>query len=176
MSAVEVLAILALTGWAIYRQSVVAEVSPGLDRFKMALIYAGVGLVVGGFDTPTGPAGWALIVTGLTLSLIVGLLRGRLTRVWADSNGRLWRRGTPTTVGLFVGLIAAKFVLGTLAYLWHVDDGAGFGEVLIMIAVMIAVQAQIIHLRAGRLAAAVVPQPAVPGESGEQRRAGQRSR
>jgi hypothetical protein len=184
MSAVEILAILALTGWAIYRQTIVAEVSPGLGRFKMALIYAGVGLVVGGFDTPTGSAGWAFIVAGLALSLVVGLLRGRLTRVWADPDGRIWRRGTATTVVLFIGLVAVKFALGTLAHLWHVDDGAGFGEVLVMIAVMIAVQAQIIHRRARQLAtaaalpqpAAVLPHPAEPGESGEPRRAWSRSR
>jgi hypothetical protein len=61
---------------------------------------------------------------------------------------KVWRQGNAVTVGLFLGLVATKFALGTLAYFWHIDDGAGFGEVLLMIAIMIAVQAQIIHRRA----------------------------
>ena len=53
-------------------------------------------------------------------------------------------------MALFVGLVATKFALGTLAYFWHVDDGAGLGEVLVMIAVMIAVQAELVSRRAAR--------------------------
>jgi len=150
MTPLEIAAILALTAWAVYRQTIVAEVSFTHARFKMAAIYAAVGLAIGGFDTPAGWAGWAMIFTGLALSVVVGLIRGRYTRLWV-ADGTVWRRGTALTVGLFLGLIAAKFALGTLAYFWHVDDGAGFGEVLVMIAVMIAVQAQIIHRRASTL-------------------------
>lgn len=147
MSAYEIIAILALTAWAVYRQTIVSEVTFTNARFTMAAIYAVVGLTVGGFDTPGGWAGWAMIVIGLALSFIVGLVRGRHTRLWVADN-RVWRQGNAVTVGLFLGLVATKFALGTLAYFWHIDDGAGFGEVLLMIAIMIAVQAQIIHRRA----------------------------
>lgn len=150
MSPLEIVAILALTVWAIYKQTVTAEVK-GPSRFKMAIIYAAAGVAVGGFDLPSGTAGWALIAAGVALSLVVGLFRGHLTRVWADTDGRVWRRGTSVTVGLFVALIAVKFALGALASLRGIDDGAGFGEVLVMIAVMIAVQAEIIWRRAQRL-------------------------
>lgn len=147
MSPVEVVAILALTAWAVYRQTVVSEVTFSGARFTMAGIYAAVGLAVGGFDTPSGVAGWTMIIVGLALSFVVGLVRGRCTRLWVEQD-RVWRRGTALTVGLFLGLIAAKFALGTVAALWHIDDGAGFGEVLIMIAIMIAVQAELIARRA----------------------------
>lgn len=147
MSPVEVVAILALTAWAVYRQTVVSEVTFGGARFTMAGIYAAVGLAVGGFDVPSGVAGWTMIAVGLALSLVVGLVRGRCTRLWVEK-GTVWRRGTALTVGLFLGLIAAKIALGTVAALWHVDDGAGFGEVLIMIAIMIAVQAELVARRA----------------------------
>jgi hypothetical protein len=162
MSPLEIVAILVLTGWAIYRQTKVSEVSSGFGRFRMAIIYAAVGLVVGGFDTPSGVAGWSMIVIGLLLSVVVGIFRGRLTHIWADADGRVWQRGSTLTVGLFVGLIAAKFALGTLAYFWQIDDGAGFGEVLVMIAVMIAMQAEIIHRRARvlpRPTTAAAPEP-----------------
>ncbi|HEU5484294.1 MAG TPA: hypothetical protein VFU98_05260 [Microlunatus sp.] len=147
MSPLEIVAILALSAWAIYKQTVVAEVDLTNQRFKMAIIYAVVGVAVGGFDTPSGWAGWAMIALGLALSFVVGLVRGRCTRLWV-ADGKIWRQGTALTVGLFLGLIVVKFGLGTLAYFWHVDDGAGFGEVLVMIAIMIVAQVQIIQGRA----------------------------
>lgn len=152
MSVTEVVAILALVGWSVYRQTRVSEVTAG-SRFKMAIIYAAVGVAVGGFDLPAGIAGVGMIVVGLALSLVVGLLRGRLTRVWADADGKVFSQGTVTTVALFLGLIVVKFGLGTVAYFAHIDDGAGFGEVLVMIAIMIAVQAELVWRRAKSLAA-----------------------
>ncbi len=38
----------------------------------------------------------------------------------------------------------------------HIDDGGGFGEILVMIALMVAAQAQIIWRRAERLPASRV--------------------
>ena len=66
------------------------------------------------------------------------------------------------TVALFVGLIGTKFALGTLAYFWHVNDGAGLGEVLAMIAVMIAVQAELVARRAAALRASTPRSPVEP--------------
>jgi hypothetical protein len=150
MSLTEVLAILALVAWSAYRQTKVNEVTAG-SRFKLAIIYAIVGVAVGGFDLPAGFAGVAMIVIGLALSLVVGLLRGRMTRVWAAADGRVFSQGTTVTVALFLGLIAVKFGLGTAAHFAGIDDGAGFGEVLVMIAIMIAVQAELVWRRAKTL-------------------------
>ena len=52
--------------------------------------------------------------------------------------------------------------LGTLAYFTGISDGGGFGEVLFMIAIMVALQAQIMWRRAQVLlpASAPVVQPA----------------
>jgi len=49
------------------------------------------------------------------LSFVVGILRGRPTRVWVEADRRLLRQGTRVTIALCVGLIATKFALGTLA-------------------------------------------------------------
>ncbi|MET1007438.1 MAG: hypothetical protein ABWX96_17945 [Propionibacteriaceae bacterium] len=162
MSPFDLVILLALVGWAIYKQTRVAEVSSGPARFTMAGIYVVLGLVLGGFAIPKGALGIALIVSGLVLSLVVGILRGRWTRVWVDIDGRVLRQGTRVTVALFVGLIATKFALGTLAYFWHVDDGAGLGEVLVMIAVMIAVQAELVSRRAAELRSRTAPSPVEP--------------
>lgn len=157
MSPFDLFILLALVCWAIYKQTRVAEVNRGPGRFTMAGIYVVLGLVLGGFDVPKGASGIVLIVSGLVLSLVVGILRGRLTRVWVEADGRVLRQGTRVTVALFVGLVATKFALGTLAYFWHINDGAGLGEVLVMIAVMIAVQAELVARRAPALEKVVAP-------------------
>ncbi len=147
MSLTEILAILALVVYAIYRQTRVDQVN-GSTRFKMAIIYGIVGLCVGGFDTPAGVAGWAMIAAGLIASVIVGLFRGRLTHVWLADDGKVLRQGTTLTVSLFIALVAFKFALGAWASIEDIDDGAGFGEILVMMSIMIAVQAELVWRRA----------------------------
>ena len=145
MNVFEIVAILALVAFAIYKQTKVSEVT-GPDRFKLPITYAIVGIVVGGFTAPHGLGAVALLAAGIALSLVVGLLRGRLTRVWRDA-GRVYARGTAVTIGLFLAMIAAKFGLGAVAYVANIDDGAGFGEILVMIAVMLAIQSEIVWRR-----------------------------
>ena len=70
MSPIEIAALLALTGYAIYRQTQRHEVV-GRTRFKMAIIYAVVGLAVGGFSRPDSLAEVLLLVGGLALSVVV---------------------------------------------------------------------------------------------------------
>jgi hypothetical protein len=150
MSPTEIVILLALTGYAIYQQSRQHRVV-GSQRFKLAIIYAIVGLVVGGMNLPENAAAWGLLVLSVALSVGVGLLRGRLTRVWATADGTVYSQGTALTIGLFLGLVVAKFVIGTAAYFLHISDDGGFGEVLIMIAIMVAFQAQLIWRRAQSL-------------------------
>jgi hypothetical protein len=156
MSPLEIVLLLALTAYAIHRQTQRHEVV-GRSRFTLAAVYAVVGLAVGGFSRPDSLGEVLLLVAGLALSVVVGLARGRLTRVWADGDGRVFAQGTRTTVALFVGLVAAKFALGTAAYFLHVSDDGGFGEILVMIAVMVAFQAELVWRRARALGAATRP-------------------
>ena len=93
-----------------------------------------------------------MLGVGLALSVVVGLARGRLTRLWAQ-DGRVYSKGTPLTIGLFLGLVAAKFAIGTACYFLKISDDGGFGEVLVMIAIMIAFQAEIVWRRAQALGA-----------------------
>ena len=151
MSPLDLAILLALVCWAIYKQTRVAEVSSGPGRFTMAGIYVVLGLVLGGFDAAEGrerhrpdrPRS--------------GAQPRRRHPPWPADPGldgsrrRVLRQGTRVTVALFVGLVATKFALGTLAYFWHINDGAGLGEVLVMIAVMIAVQAELVSRRAAAL-------------------------
>jgi len=150
MNAIEILAIVALTTYAVYKQTHVTEVRDK-GRFKLAIIYAIVGIAVGGFAVPHGTLAIGLLVLSIVLSVVVGLARGYLTRIWVDDDDRVLRQGTALTVGLFLALVAAKFGIGGYEYLEGVRDSAGFGEVLVMIAVMVAVQAEIVRVRARSL-------------------------
>jgi hypothetical protein len=150
MSPTEIIIILALTGYAIYQQTRKHQVT-GQNRFKLAIIYGVVGLIVGGIYLPRNAAAWGLLVLSIALSAGVGLLRGRKTRVWTAADGHVYSQGTVLTISLFLGLVAAKFAIGTAAYFLHISDDGGFGEVLIMIAIMVAFQAELIWRRAQAL-------------------------
>jgi hypothetical protein len=152
MSPLAILGLLALTAYAIYRQSIRHEVV-GDQRFKMAIIYGIVGLVIGGFSRPNGAAEIGLLVASLGLSIVVGIARGELTRVWRGDDGHVYSQGTPLTIGLFIGMVAIKFGLGTWAYFEDVSDDGGFGEIMLMIALMIAFQAELVWRRSQALGA-----------------------
>jgi hypothetical protein len=153
MSPLAIVALLALTGYAVYRQSQRHEIT-GKGRFKLAIIYAIVGLVVGGFSQPNSAAEWWLLIASLALSVVVGIARGKLTRMWVDGD-RVFAQGTALTIGLFIAMVIAKFGLGTWAYFAHVSDDGGFGEVMFMIAIMVAFQAELVWRRARALGAPV---------------------
>ena len=119
MSPIEIVAIVAMTGYAIYKQTVVSVVATSNQRFKLAIIYGIIGLIAGGFALPHGWAGYGLLVGGLALSAAVGVLRGYRTDIWMESDGRIVRKGNLVTILLFVGLVAAKFGMGVLACLLY---------------------------------------------------------
>ena len=157
MSPLELIAIIALVGYAIYRQTRTNRIT-GHSRFKLAIIYTAVGLVLG-VHIAHDVVAYGLLAIGLIASLLVGLARGRLTRMWTEG-GAVFTRGTPLTIGLFLGLVAFKFALGTVAYLTHTPYESGIGSVLVMAAAMLAVQAELIRRRAQTMTVAVDPWPA----------------
>ncbi|HYP84145.1 hypothetical protein [Variovorax sp.] len=151
MSLTQVAVLLALSIYAIYRQSIRHPVAHGLARFKLAFIYAAVGLVVGGFYLPPDTGAWTALIVSLVASLVVGVLRGRGTRLWREADGQAFSQGTPWTIGLFLALVGAKFAFGAWVYLHHGHPHGGFGEVMLMIGLMVAMQAQIVWRRAQAL-------------------------
>jgi hypothetical protein len=156
MTPIDIAVILALTVYSLYKQSQVGPVREH-GRFKMAVIYVIVGLCVGGIDMPSGTAGIAMVASGILLSVVVGVSRGFLTKVWRDADGTVLKQGTALTIGLFLGMIAIKFAMGAWASIKDVDDGAGIGEVLIMLGLMIGIQAEIVWRRGRSLVDAARP-------------------
>ncbi|QFH72090.1 DUF1453 family protein [Enterobacter sp. E76] len=155
MTATQILMLIALTCWSVYKQTIRTEVN-GKGRFKMAKIYGIVGLVVGGFYLPTDAIAWATVVLSVGASALVGVIRGNLTRLSVE-DGKVFSQGNALTIGLFVGLVAFKFLLGIWLYFNHPQPHNGFGEILVLIAIMVAVQAQIVWLRAQKVVAISMP-------------------
>jgi hypothetical protein len=151
MAVHEIVILLAMIGYAIYMQTKRHEVIGG-SRFKLAIIYGIIGLVVGGYHVPDTSWEVLFLVASLALSIVVGVVRGHYTRVWPEG-GRVFSQGTAFTITLFLLMVAGKFALGTVAYFAGVSDSGGFGEILLMIALMVAFQAQIIWHRAAPLGA-----------------------
>lgn len=165
MFVAEIVAIMAITAFAVGRQTVLTEVVTR-NRFTPAIAYGIVGLVVGGFARPHGAIGYGLLVAGLVLSVVVGVIRGDRTDVWMELDGRIVRQGNAVTVLLFLGAVGAVLALDAISDIAGGSDiagDAGIGEIIVMIAVMVALQSEIVHRRRQRLALAVqrVP-PAVP--------------
>lgn len=155
MTTTQILMLIALTCWSVYKQTIRTEVN-GKGRFKMAKIYGIVGLVVGGFYLPTNAIAWATVVLSVGASALVGVMRGNLTRLSIEG-GKVFSQGSALTIGLFLGLVAFKFLLGTWLYFNHPQPHNGFGEILVLIAIMVAVQAQIVWVRAQKVMAGMVP-------------------
>ncbi|MBB3324923.1 MULTISPECIES: DUF1453 family protein [Atlantibacter] len=155
MTTTQILMLIALTCWSVYKQTIRTEVN-GKGRFKMAKIYGIVGLVVGGFYLPTDAIAWATVVLSVGASALVGVMRGNLTRLSIEG-GKVFSQGSALTIGLFLGLVAFKFLLGTWLYFNHPQPHNGFGEILVLIAIMVAVQAQIVWVRAQKVMAGMVP-------------------
>lgn len=150
MSTTEAIVLIALMVYAVYKQTRITEVT-GQARFKLAIIYAVVGLIVGLSVPHTAPA-VGLAFASFVLSVVIGVARGAHTRIWRTADGRVMSRGTLVTISLFLALIASKFVLGTVAYFLGIHDSS-MGEILVMIAVSVAVQAEIVWRRARELGA-----------------------
>jgi hypothetical protein len=145
VATVEIVIVAALVTYAVYKQTKVAVVGSGA-RFRLAAIYLLAGVVVG-LRLPHDLVAVALLAASLIISVAVGCARGAFTRVWVGPDGRIRSRGSLVTIGLFLALIASKFVIGAIADRLGIHE-ASLGEVLVMISVSIAVQAQLVWRRA----------------------------
>jgi len=95
----ELIAINVLVGYASYRQPRTNEIT-GHDRFQLAIIYGIVGVCLGN-HFPHTPLALGLIGLSILAGVVVGLLRGKYTRMWQE-DGRIYTRGTALTMMLAV--------------------------------------------------------------------------
>ena len=92
MSPIEIIALVVLAGYAVYRRTVLSEAG-GRDRFRLAALYVAIGIAVGGFALPHGAISIGLLALSIALSAVIGLARGYQTRLWRAEDGRVLSRG-----------------------------------------------------------------------------------
>jgi hypothetical protein len=75
------------------------------QNFIGVAIYIALGLATG--VTPDTAMGHLFLVIGLIVSVVFGVWRGLVTKVWVDSSGTYWRRGgVPVLIIWFLTLAA----------------------------------------------------------------------
>ena len=114
-----VLIALAVLGLVLYRQ---LRARPVGERqlYTVPAVLAVIGLAQGGLPDDAHPAPSAALLAGEAVAAVAfGALRAVTVRLWRESDGGLWRRGTGWTVAAWlvsilsrVGFIAAGHALG----------------------------------------------------------------
>lgn len=159
---------LLVLAWILWRQTQTREVR--FDRGPRGFaIIAGLGLwqVVSFLgEHAVRPVAIGVLVGSLVVSAAFGVLRGRLQPVWRAADGRVLRRGTTVTVGLW--LVAVALHLAADEYAKHVDAaavGLASASLMLYLAVSLGVQTLVVRERATHLvprAGEACVTPAVP--------------
>jgi hypothetical protein len=137
----------ALIVWSLSRQmSEHAVTREGL--IKLPLIFAGIGLIaLNATDVPHGSLAVAEVAVSVALSVGLGLVRGALMPTWQDDQGQWMTKGNRTTIALWVGLIAVKFVIGAIGSITGLYTSTGSGEIFLILGLSFAAQNYILARR-----------------------------
>ena len=151
MSWVVLLVVLVLVAIGVARPTVRREVV-GSNRFQLAVVFAVIGILIGGLRPSSTLLGWGLLVLGLALGLAVGWGRAVLTRVRLADDGRVYSQHTPLGNTLYLVLVVTEAGVSWFGSLHGASRGVGaFGQVLLVIAMLTAVEAELVWRRARRL-------------------------
>lgn len=154
------LLVLALIGYAIYKQMTPHVVGPLGSELKRPVVFVIVGVVTSGSwltgtDTTSALTVYAVSAGMVALSLVAGALRG--ATIPLRTQGRdVIRKGNATTLAIWIGLIATKVAVGVLV----LERPPVFGEILFFIGLSLGVQATVTARRAEALIATPAPVPA----------------
>jgi hypothetical protein len=89
----------------------------------------------------------SFLVASVSLSAILGAARGATIHLYPQG-GELWQRYRPSTVGLWLVLIAAKIVLAAVAHGAGAANGAGTSTLLLSLGVSLLGEAATVAPRA----------------------------
>ncbi len=136
-----------LLPWSLYRQMHEHPVTrEGL--IKLPLIFAAIGLL--GWtaqDNPTDAAAAGYMALSLGLSVGLGIWRGAVIPTWRNAAGDWMSKGNRLTITLWIVLIAAKFVMGTIASITGWFPASGTSEVFLFLGISFAAQNLVVARR-----------------------------
>ena len=129
-----------LLPWSVWRQMHVHAV-PRESLVKLPSIFAGVGVLAQiGTRIPDGHAAILALAISVAASVLFGVWRGVAIPVWRDGDGSWLSQGNRLTITLWVGLIAFKFLLGTVGNVTGWFPVETVGEVFLTLGISFAVQ------------------------------------
>jgi hypothetical protein len=138
---------LAVLVWVVRRQ--MSERRVGARRaFTIPVLMVIIGLVTDKSlaDRLSSPTGLGLLAAGIVIGVGMGVARALSQRLyWRD--GVAYVRGTGWTLALWLGTVALRIGMAALGAVLHAPEGTG--EILIFLAVTLAVQNVVLMRRAG---------------------------
>ncbi|MBP2473969.1 hypothetical protein JOF53_002841 [Crossiella equi] len=151
-NAVLVLAVVALVVSRRMRWQELAK--SGKDIWVGPAVIAGVGLLQLknkiGADTVLHPVDLLFLVAGLLAALGAGVLLGRLSEVRVADGKVFSRMGVPA-VGVWVGFIAVRVLLGFLGHALGAQLSAGGGAIMLSLGASLLTQSLVLGSRTGQL-------------------------
>ena len=136
-----------LLPWSLYRQMHEHAITrEGL--IKLPIIFGAIGVLgLTTQDIPTDAAAAAYVALSLGLSVSLGVWRGAVIPAWQNRAGEWISKGNRLTITLWIVLIAAKFVMGTIASITGWFPATGTGEVFLFLGLSFAAQNAIVARR-----------------------------
>jgi hypothetical protein len=92
-----------------------------------------------------------LVAAGIVMGALLGLARAVTVRVWRDTAGLAWRRGTVLTAMLWVVSLAAHLGIDVVVDHSTTAKGLASASILLYLGVTLGVQREVIRLRAAQL-------------------------
>jgi hypothetical protein len=137
----------------IYRQFQARDVS-ARGLIVIPLILLGLGAQNLASSPPVGALAVGALALDAAAGIALGVLRGRSLRIWQESDGTWWRKGTRSTAVLWVASIAARIAIIGGARALGVHDASAAGPLELAFGVSLAAQYAVVALRAGLLTGA----------------------
>jgi hypothetical protein len=143
---------------AIYRQFQARQLT-GRSLLIIPLVLIGLGLEGLASVPPAGDLAIGVLAVNLLAGVGLGALRGRSVRIWQASDGSWWRKGTTTTLVLWVASIAVRLGIVAGARMLGVHDATSAGALELAVGISLGAQFATIAYRAGLLSNSTTAHP-----------------
>ncbi|MFC5909083.1 DUF1453 domain-containing protein [Streptacidiphilus monticola] len=121
--------------------------------FVLPVVLAAVALEDGHLIDPAHrPLAVGFLVVGLILEAALGAVWGLTTRLWRDESGALWAKGTLLSLLAWIGMVVVRAGLYGAGHALGLAQGQG--DLLLALAVLVAVRGVVLRLRAQAVAPA----------------------
>ena len=147
-SAENIALIVAVVAWVVARQFQARQFSGNARRMLiLPAVLTFMGLRSHNLLDPHHQAtAAALLIIGVVVEVGMGTVWGFTTRVWRDSNGVIWAKGTKATAFAWVGMLLIRVALVAIGSSLGVATGEG--PIMLSLAALLLVRSAVVTWRA----------------------------